>query len=78
MKIANIMLHSTKLISVQYQVFYFCTGKASAEFKDVHITIPKGAPSITPYTKSAISLLDHNEQIQSSFDSSDETHYKYI
>ena len=65
MKTAPIMLHSTKDISVQYQGFSFITGKTSAEFKDVHITILNGAPYITPNNKSDISLLDHNEQIQS-------------
>ena len=32
----------------------FITGKASAKFKDVHITIPNGALSITQYTKADI------------------------
>ena len=42
-------------IFVHYQEgFSFVTGKASAEFKDVHTTIPNGAPSITPYTTANI------------------------
>ena len=42
-------------IFVQYQDgFNIITGKASADFKDEHITIPIGAPSITPYTKSNV------------------------
>ena len=50
--------------ATQYQVilsntmnnegFNFLTGKASAEFKDVQVTIPEGAPPITPYTKANI------------------------
>ena len=35
-------------------MFYFITGKASAEFKDTHVTVPEGAPPITPYTKANI------------------------
>ena len=39
-------------IFVQYHENYnFITSKASADFKDEHITIPNGAPSITLYTK---------------------------
>ena len=34
--------------------FNFLTGKASAEFKDTHVTVPEGAPPITPYTKANI------------------------
>ena len=44
-------------IFVQYHEglgFNFVTAKASAEFKDVHVTIPNGAPSIRPYTKADI------------------------
>ena len=31
--------------------FNLIIGKASAEFKDTHVTVPEGAPPITPYTK---------------------------
>ena len=42
-------------IFVQYhEGFNFVTGKASAEFKDIHATIPYGAPSLTPFTKADI------------------------
>ena len=42
-------------IFVQYKEgFNFVTGKASAEFKDVHVTIPEGAPPLTPYAKADI------------------------
>ena len=46
--------HATQYqdISIQYQVgFNFVTGKQSHEFKDIHLTVPNKAPSITPYTK---------------------------
>ena len=40
---------------VQYKEgFNFVTGKASAEFKDVHVTIPAGAPPLPPYAKADI------------------------
>ena len=39
-------------IFVQYrECFNFVTGESSTEFKDVHLTIPEGAPSLTSYTK---------------------------
>ena len=42
-------------IFIQYnESFNFITGKASAEFKDTHLTDPQGAPPITPYTKANI------------------------
>ena len=34
--------------------FNFKTGRASAEFKDTHVTVPEGALPITPYTKANI------------------------
>ena len=42
-------------VFIQYnEGFNFTTGKASAEFKDAHVTIPEGAPPITPHTKANI------------------------
>ena len=39
----------------QYQEgFNFVTSKASVEFKDVHLTIPNGAPSLIPYIEADI------------------------
>ena len=34
--------------------FNFITGKASAEFKDAHVTVFEGSPPIPPYTKAKI------------------------
>ena len=42
-------------IFVQYQaVFNFVTGKPPIKIKDIHLTIPEGAPFLTPYTKADI------------------------
>ena len=42
-------------IFIQYiEGFNFGAIKASAEFKDVHLTVPEGTPPITPYTKANI------------------------
>ena len=44
-----------KDIFVQYrECFNFVKGKPSAEFSDKHLTLPEGAPSLTPYTKGYI------------------------
>ena len=49
-KTTHTMLHIT--IFFQYlEGFNFIKGKATVEFKDVHVNIPNQAPSITPYTK---------------------------
>ena len=40
--------YATQNLFFQYhEGFNFVTGKTSAEIKDVHVTIPNGAPSIT-------------------------------
>ena len=52
--IAHIMLHNTKITLFDIKKALNFRGKASAEFKDIHATIPNGAPSITPYTKANI------------------------
>ena len=42
-------------IFVQYKEgLNFVTGKASEEFKDIQVTIPEGAPPLTPYAKADI------------------------
>ena len=40
--------------SIAREGFNFFTGKSSAEFHGVHTTIPNGAPSITPDSKTDI------------------------
>ena len=42
-------------IFIQYREgFIFFSGKPSPEFDGVHVTIPEGPPSLTPYTKAGI------------------------
>ena len=54
-KIAHIMLHNNKIfLSNNQEGFTFVTVKASAEFRDEHVTFHNGAPFITPYTKANI------------------------
>ena len=55
MNIALITLHNTKIFLLQHhEGFDFVIGKASHEFRDVHLTIPNKAPSITHCTKADI------------------------
>ena len=37
-----------------HEGFNFVTGKPSAKLKDLHVTIPSGAPSNPPYAKADI------------------------
>ena len=45
LKIAPVMLHSSRTFFFNAKKVFFMTGKASAEFEDVHITSTNGAPS---------------------------------
>ena len=60
--------------ATQYQVFFiqyregftFISGKTSPEFDCVHVTIPEGPPSLTPYTKAGIRdgyVIPHDTQV---------------
>ena len=54
-KIARKTLHNSKIFFVQYhEGFNFVTGKASLEIRDVHLTVPIKAPSLTLHTKADI------------------------